>query len=205
MLGLVELLLGWFASLVKSRRRLRAENLVLRHQLNILRRRAARRVRLSDVDRLVFVWLYRLCPAVAHAVTIVKPETIIGWHRRGYRAFWRWKSRSKGGRPPVPREIREMSRVNRLWGAPRIHGELLKLGIEVAQATVAKYMIKGPRRPGQTWRTFLRNHADGIAAADLFVVPMLGFKLLYCLVILSHGRRKLIHHATTTHPRETPR
>jgi len=124
MLGLVELLLGWFASLVKSRRRLRAENLVLRHQLNILRRRAARRVCLSDVDRLVFVWLYRLCPAVARAVTIVKPETIIGWHRRGYRAFWRWKSRSKGGRPPVSGEvrdlIREMSRVNWLWGAPHI-------------------------------------------------------------------------------------
>ena len=204
MLGLVELLLGWLTSLVKSRRRLRAENLVLRHQLNILRRRAARRVRLSDVDRLAFVWLYRLCPAVAHAVTIVKPETIIGWHRRGYRAFWRWKSRSKGGRPPVPREIRdlirEMSRVNYLWGAPRIHGELLKLGIEIAQATVAKYMVKGPRRPGQTWRTFLRNHADGIAAADLFVVPTIGFKLLYCLVILSHGRRKLIYHAATTHP-----
>jgi hypothetical protein len=89
MLGLVELLLGWLTSLVKSRRRLRAENLVLRHQLNILRRRAARRVRLCDVDRLVFVWLCRLRPAVAHAVTIVKPETIIGWHRRGYRAFWR--------------------------------------------------------------------------------------------------------------------
>jgi hypothetical protein len=102
MLGLVELLLGWLTSLVKSRRRLRAENLVLRHQLNILRRRAVRRVRLRDVDRLVFVRLYRLCPAVAQAVTIVKPETIIGWHRRGYRAFWRWKSRSKGGRPPVP-------------------------------------------------------------------------------------------------------
>jgi hypothetical protein len=102
MLGLLELLLGWLTSLAKSRRRLRAENLVLRHQLNILRRRAVRRVRLRDVDRLVFVRLYRLCPAVAQAVTIVKPETIIGWHRRGYRAFWRWKSRSKGGRPPVP-------------------------------------------------------------------------------------------------------
>ena len=127
------------------------ENLVLRHQLNILRRRAARRVRLCNVDRLVFVWLYRLYPAVAQAVTIVKPETIIGWHRRGYRAFWRWKSRSKGGRPPVPREIRdlirEMSRVNWLWGAPRIHGELLKLGIEVAQATVGKQPQKSRASP----------------------------------------------------------
>ena len=188
MLRMVALALGWLASLVKSRRRLRAENVVLRHQLNILRRQASGRVRLSNVDRLAFVWLYRLCPAVVDAVAIVRPETLIRWHRRGFRAFWRWKSRSGGGRPPVPAEvrnlIREMSRVNCLWGAPRIHGELLKLGIEIAQSTVAKYMIKRPRRPGQSWTTFLRNHADGIAAADLFVVPTIGFKLLYGLVIL---------------------
>src|SRR4029077_2207751 len=96
--------------------------------------------------------------------------------------------------------IREMSRANWLWGAPRVHGELLKPGIEVAQATVAKYMVKGPRRPGQSWRTFLRNHADGIAASDLFVVPTIGFKVLYCLVFLTHSRRELIHHAVTAHP-----
>jgi len=93
-----------------------------------------------------------------------------------------------------------MSRANWLWGAPRIHGELLKLGIEVAQSTVAKYMVKRPRRPGQSWATFLRNHADGIAAVDLFVVPMIGFKLLYGLVILGHGRRRLIHYAVTARP-----
>jgi transposase InsO family protein len=96
--------------------------------------------------------------------------------------------------------IREMSCANCLWGAARIHGELLKLGIQIAQSTVAKYVIKRPRRPGQGWTTFLRNHADGIAAADLFVVPTIGFKLLYGLVILGHGRRRLIHHAVTTHP-----
>jgi hypothetical protein len=121
------------------------------------------------------------------AVAIVRPETLIRWHR-GFRAFWRWKSRSMGGRPTVPVEIRglirQMSRANWLWGAPRIHGELLKLGIEVAESTVAKYMVKRPRRPGQNWTTFLRNHANGIAAADLFVVPTIGFKLLYGLVIL---------------------
>ena len=204
MLGMVELLLHWLASLVKSRRRLEAENLVLRHQVNILRRHASGRLRLSNADRLAFVWLYHLCPTVADAVAIIRPETIIRWHRRGFRAFWRWKSRSRGGRPPIPREIRdlirEMSRANWLWGAPRIHGELLKLGIEVAQATVAKYMVKGPRRPGQSWRTFLRNHADGITATDLFVVPTIGFKLLYCLVFLTHSRRELIHHAVTAHP-----
>jgi hypothetical protein len=203
---MVGLLLRWLTSLVKSRRRLQAENLVLRHQVNILRWRASRRLRLSNADRLAFVWLF---PSVLYIdavviIVIIKPETLIRWHRCGFKAFWRWKSRSRGGRPPVPLEvrdlIREMSRMNGLWGAPRIHGELLKLGIEVAQSTVAKYMIKRPRRPGQSWETSLRNHADGIAAADLFVVPTIGLKLLYGLVILGHGRRKLIHYAVTAHP-----
>jgi hypothetical protein len=148
MLGMVELLLHWLASLVKSRRRLEAENLILRHQLNILRRRASRCTRLSNADRPAFVWLYRLCPAIVDAIAIIRPETLIGWHRRGFKAFWRWKSRSRGGRPAIPRKIRdlirEMSRANWLWGAPRIHGELLKLGIEIAQSTVAKYMVKRP-------------------------------------------------------------
>jgi hypothetical protein len=164
MLGMVELLSGWLASLMKSRRRLQAENLALRHQVNILRRRAPGRTRLSNPDRLLFVWLYRQWPTVADAVAIIRPETLIRWHRRGFRAFWRWKSRSRGGRSVVPTEIRqlirEMSRANWLWGAPRIHGELLKLGIEVAESTVAKYMVKRPRRSGQSWATFLRNHAD---------------------------------------------
>jgi len=118
MLGMVELLLHWLVSLVKSRRRLEAENLVLRHQLNILRRRASRRLWLSNADRLAFVWLYRLCPSVVDAVAIIRPETVIRWHRQGFRAFWRWKSRSRGGRPAIPREIRdlirEMGRLNKL-------------------------------------------------------------------------------------------
>jgi hypothetical protein len=143
MLGVVELLLNWLASQVKSRRRLEAENLVLRHQVNILRRRAPRRLWLSRADRLAFVWFYRLCPAIVDAVVIIRPETLIRWHRRGFRAFWRWKSRPRGGRPAIPKEIqdliREMSRANWLWGAPRMHGELLKLGIEIAESTVAKY------------------------------------------------------------------
>jgi transposase InsO family protein len=196
--------LHWVGSLVKSRRRLEAENLVLRHQVNVLRRRVSRRLRLSNADRLAFVWLYRLCPSVLDAVAIIRPETVIRWHRLGFRAFWRWKSRSRGGRPAIPREIRdlirEMSRANWLWGAPRIHGELLKLGVAVAESTVAKYMVKRPRRPGQSWRTFLRNQAAGIAATDLFVVPTIGFKLLYCLVFLAHDRRELVHHAVTAHP-----
>ena len=204
MLGIFERLFNWLASLLKSRRRLQVEKLILRHQLNILRRRAPGRGRPSNLDRLMFVWLYRQWPTVAGAVAIIRPETLIRWHRRGFRAFWRWKSRSRGGRPIVPTEIRElireMSRANWLWGAPRIHGELLKLGIEVAESTVAKYMVKRPRRPGQSWTTFLRNHTDGIAAVDLFVVPTVGLKLLYGLVILGHGRRRLIRCAVTAHP-----
>src|SRR5262249_42012060 len=147
-------------------------------------------------DRPAFVWLYRLCPSVVDAGAVIRPETVIRWHRRGFRTFWRWKSRSRGGRPAVPREIRGplrgRSRPHWLWGAPRIHGELLKLGIEVA--TVAEYMVKRPRRPGQSWTTFLRNHAAGITAADMFIVPTIGLKLLYCLVFLTHGRRELVHH-----------
>ena len=155
-------------------------------------------------DRLLFMWLYRLFPSVLKAVAIVQPETILRWHRAGFRLYWRWKSRSRGGRPKVPMEIqrliREMSLANRLWGAPRIHGELLKLGIEVAQSTVAKYMAKSGRGRSQTWKTFLHNHTAGIGAMDFLVVPTVGFKLLFVLVILRHERRRLISLSVTEHP-----
>jgi hypothetical protein len=126
-------------------------------------------------DRLIFVWLYRLFPSALSAITIIRPDTVIRWHRAGFRLYWRWKSRSHGGRPRISAEIRrlvrDMSVANPLWGAPRIHGELMKLGIEVAQSTVAKYMARRGRGPSQTWKTFLRNHAAGIAAIDFLVVP----------------------------------
>jgi hypothetical protein len=153
------------ASPFNSQVRLEAEIVLLRHQLNLLRRRQPARPRLTPWDRLLFVWLYRLMPSLLNAAVIIQPDTIVRWHRAGFRSYWRWKSRSRGGRPKVAAEvrslIRRMSLENSLWGAPRIHGELLKLGIEVAQSTVAKYMAK--RRPGsgQTWRTFLRNHVAG--------------------------------------------
>ncbi len=144
-------------------------------------------------DRLIFVWPNRLFPSVLSAISVVEPETVVRWHRMGFRLYWRWKSRSCGGRPRIPAEIRHlirgMSLVNRLWGAPRIHGELLKLGIEVAaQSTVAKYMAKCGRGRSQ-WKTFLRNHATGIGAMDFLIVPTIGFKLLFNLVILRHERR----------------
>jgi len=145
-----------------------------------------------------------LTPNVLSALAIVKPETVIGWHRAGFRLYWRWKSRSPGGRPKLSADIRKLIRdislANPLWGAPRIHGELLKLGIDVGQTTVAKYMARNRRPPSQGWKTFLRNHADGIASIDLFIVPTLSFRLLCGLVILKHGRREILCHSATAHP-----
>jgi hypothetical protein len=133
--------------------------LTLRHQLRVLRRKSPQRLSFSNIDRLVFAGLYRLAPGVLDALKIVRPETVIRWHRAGFRACWRWKSRPRSGRPKTLREIRqlicEISRANPLWGAPRIHGELLKLGIDVGQTTVAKYMARGRRPPSQGWKTFL--------------------------------------------------
>jgi hypothetical protein len=177
-------------SRLKSRARLEAENLVLRQQVIVLSRKSASRVRLRNLDRLIFVWLYRFFPTILNAIVVVKPETVIRWHRRGFRAYWRWKSRRRGGRPKIDRELRDlirrMRKENPLWGAPRIHGELLMLGIAVAQSTVARYMTRRQQPPSQGWKTFLRNHTAGIASIDLFVVRTISFKLLYGLVILRH-------------------
>src|SRR4030088_577414 len=143
-------------------------------------------------------------PSVLEMVAIVWPETIIRWHRAGFRAYWRRRSRNRVGRPKVSAELRtligEMSRANALWGAPRIHGELLKLGFEVAQSTVARYMCRHSRPPSQGWRTFLSNHVDGIAAIDLFVLPTIAFQILYCLVIVRHGRRLWVSFGVTANP-----
>src|SRR5919199_4153674 len=204
MIGLVSLLVHFVLALFKSRQRLEAENAMLRQQLIVLARRTPKRPRLSSADRLVFICLYRLVPSILDALVILKPETVLRWHRAGLRAFWRYKSRSRGGRPKIPAEIRalirEMSQANPLWGAPRLHGELLKLGINLAQSTVAKYRVRRRGPPSQSWATFLRNHAPQIAAIDLFFMPTLAFRLLYCLVILGHGRRQLVAFGVTAHP-----
>src|SRR5712692_9065869 len=188
----------------RPRAALQAEILVLRHQLNVLRRKAPKRLAFGNVDRLVFTALYRVAPGVLDALKILKPQTVIRWHRAGFRAYWRWKSRPRGGRPKTPADIRQlirdMSLANPLWGAPRIHGELLKLGIDVGQTSVAKYMARRRRPPSQGWTTFLRNHADGIAAMDLFVVPTISFRLLYGLLILRHDRRQILWLGATAHP-----
>jgi putative transposase len=180
------------------------EVLALRHQLQVLQRTRPRRVRLAKLDRWLWVLLSRYWTGWRTTLTIVKPETVIAWHRQGFRLWWTWKSRRRTGRPPVPAEvrtlIRTMSQTNPRWGAPRIHGELLKLGLDISQATVTKYMVRQRQLPSQTWRTFLRNHVGQIVAADFFVVPTATCRLLFVLVLLAHDRRRIKHVAVTAHP-----
>ena len=188
----------------KPRQQLEAEILVLRHQLNVLQQRASRRAHLRWVDRALFIWLYRRCPRILNAITIVRPETVLRWHRMGFAAYWRWKSRSAGGRPRIAKEVRDlirrMSLENPLWGATKIHGELLKLGIRVVQSTVSIYMVPRRDRPLQTWKTFVRNHMGGIASIDLFVVPTITFQQLFALLVLGHERRRMLWFAVTCNP-----
>jgi putative transposase len=191
-------------SSIRSRAALQLEILALRHQLQVLERTRPRRVRLTRWDRLLWIWLSRVCQGWRSAVVIVKPETVLTWHRWGFRLLWTWKSQHRPGRPAVPPGvralIRTMSEANPLWGAPRIHGELAKLGIDVSQATVAKYMTRRQRPPSQTWRTFLATHVHQIVAADFLVVPTATYRLLFVLIILAHHRRRIVHVAVTAHP-----
>jgi transposase InsO family protein len=204
MAELLQLIWSVLTGLFRSRASREAEIAALRHQLNVLHRQSPKRPTFSALDRLIFVVLFHIAPGITNVLKIVEPETVIRWHRSGFRLFWRWKSRSRRGRPQVPTDIRqlihEMSLANPLWGAPRIHGELLKLGIDVGQTSVAKYMAKRRKPPSQGWRTFLRNHADGVAAMDLFVVPTLTFRLLYGLLIMRHDRRRMLWLGVTAHP-----
>ena len=204
MMSVLISVLATLNGVLRSRAALHLEILALRHQLQVLQRSRPRRLRLAAIDRWLWAWLSRSWNGWRTAVVIVKPETVIAWHRKGFRAFWIWKSRRRSGRPPVPPDvrtlIRTMSRANPLWGAPRIHGELLKLGLDVAQATVAKYMARPRTPPSQSWRTFLTNHLQQIAAADFFVVPTATWRLLFVLVILAHERRRVVHVAVTEHP-----
>jgi transposase InsO family protein len=204
MIALLCFILALVVSPFKSKSRLEAENAALRYQLIVLRRKVTGRVRRSNGDRMVFIQLYRRFPSVLQVITVIRPETLVRWHRAGFRHTWRWKSRCSGGRPQISTElralIRRMSIENPLWGAPRIHGELLKLGFEVAQSSVAKYMVKRCGPPSQRWSTFLRNHLPEVAAMDLFVVPTIGFDLLYAFIIIPLDRRALAWINVTTNP-----
>ena len=203
MLTLLSALGSLLSFRVRSRLTLELELVALRHQVTVLRRQRPERPRLLAADRLLWVWLYRMWPQVLDAMVLVKPATVVDWHRKGFRLYWRRRSRHLG-RPGMNREVRELirqvSRANPLWGAPRIHGELLKLGIEVSQATVGRYMPWRPKVPSPTWRSFLHNHMHDTAAVDMFVVVTATFRLLYAMVVLGHERRKVIHFNVTPNP-----
>ena len=193
-----------FRVLLAGRAALVAENLALRHQLAVLRR-SVNRPRLRRRDRILWAWLSRTWKDWRASLVIVKPDTVVSWHRQGFRLSWRWKSRHRSdGRPAVPREVRDlirrMSKANSLWGAPRIHGELLKLGIEVSQATVSKYMVRHRKPPSQSWRAFLNNHAKDLVSIDFFTVPTVTFNVLFVFVVLAHNRRRVVHFNVTESP-----
>src|SRR5229473_1910439 len=206
----------------RARASLQLEILAPRHQLLILgRANRKQRLELSAADRTLWVWLSRFWPGWRSALLIVKPETVIAWHRKGFRLYWTWKSRVPNRRPAVPQEIRDlirrMSLANPRWGAPRIHGELLKLGIEVSQGTVAKYIVRLRRPPSQTWKTFLKNHAKDLASTDFFVVPTVtsqGSRLdghsrgidgsPIALAELLRGAADWLHSTRVSRPRDRP-
>jgi transposase InsO family protein len=203
-LNLLRVLGDAISATLKSRGALHLENLALRHQLGVLHR-SVKRPRLTAADRLLWAWLSEIWADWRSTLVIVKPETVIAWHRKGFRLFWTWKIRhGQPGRPPVSKETREligrMSRENPLWGAPRIHGELLKLGIDIGETSVGKYMVRHRKPPSQTWRTFLQNHVKTMVSVDFFTVPTIRFQVLYVFLVLAHDRRRILHFGVTAHP-----
>jgi len=202
-MGALQLVTALLRKLLQSRAALVAENLALRHQIVILQR-SVKRPRLHRRDRVFWVWLSRLWRGWRSSLIVVQPETVIRWHRQGFRLYWRWKSRSRCGRPKLDLEIRalirRMSRDNPTWGRRRIRSELHLLGYEVAELTVAKYMVRGRKPPSQEWRVFLKNHTREIAAIDFFTVVTLNFRILICFVVLRHHQRTVVHFNVTSHP-----
>jgi putative transposase len=202
-MSVIQMLIAFVRSLVRDRAELAAENLALRQQLSVLEHKS-KRPRLRNRDRIFWAILSRIWTNWRSALLIVQPETVVRWHRRGFKIFWRWKSRAKRGRPPVELEIRKlirkMSRENPLWGTPRIQSELALLGYVVADSTIDKYRIRSRKPPSQTWRTFLDNHVKDIVAVDFFTVPTATFRILFAFVVLRHDRRRLIHFNVTAHP-----
>src|SRR4051795_10446471 len=190
--------------LFRSRVALQLEILALRHQIGVLQR-SVKRPKLTPADRLLWAWLCTVWRDWKSGVFIMQASTVVGWHRKGFRLFWTWKiRRGKPGRPGVPKQVRDlmrtMSRENPLWGAPRIHGELLKLGIEIGETSVGKYLVRNRKPPSQRWRTFLENHLKSRVSVDFFVVPTIRFQILYVFLVLAHERRRIVHFAVTVHP-----
>ena len=198
------IILRTIISALRSHRALTLENLALRHQLDVLTRNA-KRPRLTNRDRTFWIILSQFWADWRKPLTFVQPETVVRWHKRGFRLYWKWKSQPRwAGRRRVPMEVRDlifgMSRSNPLWGAPRIHGELLKLGIQVSQATVSKCIVRHHKPPSQSWRTFLKNHARDIISVDFFTVPTATFRGLFVFLVLNNERRKVVHFNVTESP-----
>ena len=198
------LVVTFLRSFFKSRHQLVLENLALRQQVAMLRL-SVKRPRATVADKLFWILFSRYMDGWREVLHALHPDTVVRWHRQGFRLYWRWKSRGrKPGRPAIDlvlrKLIREMQAANIGWGAPRIHGELLKLGIEVSQATVSKYMRHPNKPPSQTWRTCLSSHTECLAAIDFFTVPTAGFRVLYVFIVLSHNRRQVVHFNVTEHP-----
>ena len=203
MIRWLRIVFGTLRSAVRTHGELALENLVLRQQLAVWKARQPR-PRLTEIDRIFWVLLSTLWTRWRHSLLVVRPPTVVRWHRQGFRRYWARKSRRRIGRPAISADLRDlirrMSYANPLWGAPRIHGELLKLGIAVSQATVSKYMLRPRRPPSQAWRTFLKNHAKHLIAVDVFTVPTATFRVLFVLLMLTHRRRRLVHFNVTEHP-----
>jgi putative transposase len=204
--GWLAIVLGVASSVLRSRAALQLENMALRHQLGVLQRSAKkRRLHLIASDRFLWGWLSHVWPDWRSVLVIVQPETVLAWHRKGFRLFWTRKvRRGKPGRPTVSKAIRDlirtMSRENPYWGAPRIHGELLKLGIDIGETSVSKYLVRRRPPPSQTWRTFLDNHLNSVVSVDFFTVATIRFQVLYVFLVLAHERRRIVHFAVTAHP-----
>src|ERR1700733_9374798 len=205
MLSVLSPFLSMLFLVFRSRAALQVEILALRHQTGVLRRSTKKRPKLTMADRLFWAWLSGLWAGWRSALVIIKPETVIAWHRKGFGLFWTWKVRhGRTGRPAVSCEVRQLirtiSRANPLWGAPRIHGELLKLGIDVGETSVGKYMVRHRKSPTQMWRTFLDNHISELVSVDFFTVPTIRFQVLYVFLVLAHERRRILHFNVTAHP-----
>jgi putative transposase len=206
MLWFLTAIFQWLASFIQSRHDLGLEIIALRHQVSVLKRRN-KRPRLKPADRFFWVILRRLWANWSTPLLIVKPETVVGWHRKGFRLYWRFLSRChRPGRPKIDADIRaiihRMAEENPTWGAPRIHGELLKLGCDVSERTVSRYLGGNNRTgdAGQRWRVFLDNHREAIAELDFLTVTTANFRILYCLFVISHSRREILHCNATHHP-----
>ena len=207
MVDAIRLFVGAILRLIRTRRRLLLENLALRQQLAVLKRKHAR-PRLAALDKLFWVLVRRFWSEWKQALIIVGPETVVRWHRSGFAMYWRAISRARRivGRRRTSKEVRDlifrMVAENSTWGAPRIHGELLMLGFDISERTISRWMKRAPRDPGpgKRWLAFLRNHREAIAAMDLFTVPTITFGVLYCFFIIGHDRRRIVNFNVTSHP-----